>query len=62
MKKQNHMDEKAKAPDPDDLTSEFPDADKDSREERTGEKTTDRPELRRNRDVSAPHVPPPHDE
>jgi hypothetical protein len=61
MKKQNHMDEKAKAPDPDDLTSEFPDDGRD-REEWDGPRGAERPETRRNRDVSAPHVPPPHDE
>jgi hypothetical protein len=49
MKKENRMDDKAKAPDPDDLSSELPPDPKDDRTKRDSRKPEDR---------SAPHVPP----
>jgi hypothetical protein len=60
MKKQNLWDEKAKAPDPDDLTSELPAARADAAREEP--RTDRRPETRPNPDVSRPHVPPVDDE
>jgi hypothetical protein len=59
MKRSNLMDDKAKAPDPDDLTSELP-----SPAHRSEARNHDsgRRETRPNPDASAPHIPPPDDQ
>jgi hypothetical protein len=58
MKKENRMDDKAKSPDPDDLTSEAPVPPPERRPPAEGREPAKDAVPGQPGDVSAPHIPP----